>query len=561
MSGLNGRVVPRDHILQRLSDRAAVRGNEVAITFVTDSQGTQARLTWAELRDRAVAARSVLKGFGLGRGDRVLVSLPAGEAHLATILGALWAGIVPATAHISPQGSERPQDEEWRSLVDALKPSAIVTAAHTNGLDLPVIHPDEIVCGTPIDSGAVDLSDVQNLSYVQFTSGSTGRPKGVALEWTAIAENLTAIGRAAPLTPDDHMFSWLPMYHDMGWFGGLLAPLYIGARLTVMDVGLFVLNPLLWMRAMADVRATMTVTPPSALRASLELLKRRPLASRDLSSLRQVICGAEPISPKLIDHFKDVLVPYGVPESALRPVYGLAEATLAVTFPPNGRKPRVDRVRRDRFERDNAAEPTAPDDTDASLARVSVGIPLDGLTVGIFDDSGRQLGERVIGRVLVQSPSTLSAVVLSGSMVPWSDEWLDTGDLGYLAQGELYITGRRKDLIVKYGQKFSPDRLEEVACRFKGIRRAAAFGVFDDTSLTDRVVLLAETHYAGRGRAIERDAVRLAVRAEMRASGFIVDDIVLVRKGSLAHTTSGKIRRSRCRELYLSGEFEALEDA
>lgn len=553
-------VVPCDHILRLLSERAAKRGHDVAVSFVADSKGSRTQLTWAELRRCALAARSTLKRHGLRRGDRLLVSLPAGKEHLATILGALWCGVVPATAHISPQ-TGRSNGEDWRGLVETLRPSAIVTGANIDCADILVLHSDEILAAAGSQPEADDFTDVQSLTYVQFTSGSTGRPKGVCLEWDAIARNLKAIGRAAFVTPEDHAVTWLPMYHDMGWFGGVLAALYAGCRLTVMDVGLFVLNPLLWIRLIEDSRATITVTPPSALKTSLDLLKRRPLRQLDLSSLRQIICGAEPISPQLIHYFREVLVPYGVPETALKPVYGLAEATLAVTFPPRCRVPRIDRVIRRRLERDDVAEPAAPGETEGSVEQVSVGTPLDGVTVAIFDDSGRRLDERMVGRVKVRSPSAMAAVMQSGSPLPWSEPWLDTGDLGYVADDELYITGRSKDLIVKFGEKFSPDRLEEVVSNQRGVRRAVAFGVFDEDLLTERVVVIVEPRAAKNAGASRRDAMRLAIRADVQASGYSVDSIVFVRKGTLPLTTSGKIRRGRCREMFCSGDLDALEEA
>lgn len=560
MSGLTGGALPRDHILCLLSERAATRGDETAVSFITDSKGSRTQLTWTELRRNALAVRARFRRHGLRRGARVLVSLPAGPEHLSTILGALWGGLVPATAHISPPAG-RAVGDDWRGFVDTLRPSAIVTGVYLDDAGVPVLRPDDLVRTADGGDAPDDFADVQSLSYVQFTSGSTGRPKGVCLEWAAIARNLEAIRRAAPLTPDDHVVTWLPMYHDMGWFGGLLAPLYADCRLTVMDVGLFVLNPLLWIRLIQDSQATITVTPPSALKTSIDLLRRRPLTGMDLSSLRQIICGSEPISPQLVHYFKEVLVPYGVPETALKPVYGLAEATLAVTFPPCSRPPCIDRVRRDRLERDDVAEPALPNDTVASSEQVSVGVPLDGVTVAIFDDSGRQLGERTVGKIKIRSPSTMTSVMRSGSPLPWSEPWLDTGDLGYLAGGELYVTGRGKDLIVKFGEKFSPDRIEDVVSGLEGVRRAVAFGVFDDTLLTERVVVLVEPRSAKVGSAALRDGMRLSIRAELRSSGYSVDDVVFVRKGSLPLTTSGKIRRAKCREIFCDRGFDALEDA
>jgi acyl-CoA synthetase (AMP-forming)/AMP-acid ligase II len=344
------------------------------------------------------------------------------------------------------------------------------------------------------------------------------------------------------------------MYHDMGLFGALLTALYVGCRGVYLDPSSFARNPFLWLRLLQDHRATVAVAPPSALQRCIELIRRRR-TSLDLSALRKILCGSELVAPRLVEGFREVLGPLGVPESALKPVYGLAEATLAVTFPPCDRAPRMDRVRRDAFDALGRAEP-ASEEEDAHVW-ISVGEPLPGIRVRVVGDDGAIAPERRVGEVQIQSPSLMSAVLESGVLRPREGEWLGTGDLGYVADGELFVTGRRKDVIIKYGRNHSPDRLEEIACSTGGVRRAAAFGVFNAETLTEKIVILAEAGSRESSTPSDRDRLRLAVRGRLKDAGYAVDEVELVRKGGLPRTTSGKIRRLRCRELYLESRLGA----
>ena len=236
--------------------------------------------------------------------------LPTGEAYVTALLGALWAGLVPTTLY-PLAGAGSAVDREVGELVAAFGPHAIVAATSLQ-VQAPLAFPaDQFIGNLSAElPAALDYATLRPLSYLQFTSGSTGRPRGLALHWTAIEANLEAIAQVTGMASGKHrVVSWLPMYHDMGIFGSLLATLYAGCELTLMDPSVFTANPLVWLRVMHAQRATITVAPPSAIKACLDLLRRRPRADLDLSSLTQVICLAEPIPAELAPVFAQALGP------------------------------------------------------------------------------------------------------------------------------------------------------------------------------------------------------------------------------------------------------------
>jgi acyl-CoA synthetase (AMP-forming)/AMP-acid ligase II len=542
-----------DHVLDRICARARERPSEVALQFAgADAEPTI--LTWGELFRMANQAAGGLAAQGLRRGDRLLLSMPTGPHYVATLLGAFLAGVVPASLHpVDRTNDSAASSVEFGQLLSAVSPRLVVSPLPLPWSAVPVITPERLLNSSRATAEFRNWARASETAYIQFTSGSTGRPRGLALTWPAILANVRTMAAATPVTERDHMVSWLPMYHDMGLFGATLTILYVGAGLTLIDTGVFMNNPLLWFRVIHAVRATMTVTPPSALQVCNRLLSRRSV-DWDLSSLNHIICGAEPVSHRFVRTIANGLGRLGVRSATLRPVYGLAEATLAVTFPPGGREPGVDFVDRPAFETKAVAMPAAETAMDVQ-AWVSVGNPLPGIDLKIVDANDAELPERSAGRLLVRSPSLFSGVYEAGRFSARQGEWLDTGDLGYLAMGELYITGRRKDIIISHGRNLSPDRLEELACLVNGVRRAAAFGVFEDDKMTERVIVLAEVRGRELASAEARDALRMQLRAALASAGYLIDAVLPVGKGQLPLTTSGKIRRQQCRELFVNGSF------
>ena len=377
-------------------------------------------------------------------------------------------------------------------------------------------------------------------ALIQLTSGSTGHPRGVVLSHRAVLANLTAISFALPAGDDAREVTWLPLHHDMGLVGGLLYPLFNGFPVNVLSPLAFRTDPFLWLQTMSDVKATCTPAPPSAYAIATRMARKAEAHDLDLSALRCAMVGAEPIAPHVLRDFSGAFAPCGFRPQAFFPVYGLAEATVAVTFPHVLAETHVDRVDRTALEREGRAPP-AGDGLDA-IELVGVGRPLPGTELRIVRD-GAAVGDRVEGELHVRSPSLMDGYYgepdATAEAIP--DGWLATGDLGYIAGGSLFVTGRLKDLIIKGGHNLMPAPIEEIAGAVDGVRAGcvAAVGVASASRGTERVVVVAETKVA----ADEHPQLARRVREALRLRGIAVDEVVLVEPGAIPRTTSGKVRR------------------
>jgi 1-acyl-sn-glycerol-3-phosphate acyltransferase len=413
--------------------------------------------------------------------------------------------------------------------------------------------------------GEVALPPVANpaaTALIQYTSGSTGDPKGVVLSHANLLANIRAIGRVIGASSADVFVSWLPLYHDMGLIGAWLGCLYFGAPLYAMSPLSFLARPQSWLRAIHRFRGTISAAPNFAFELCLNKIDDAELSRLDLSSLRYLGNGAEPVSVVTMRRFIDRFARCGFGAGAMAPVYGLAENAVAVTLPPPGRPPIIDRVDRIVLNTRGIAETARPDDANA-VELVANGQPIPDHEIRIIDEMGRELGERREGRLEFRGPSATSGYFQNASKTRelFHDGWLDTGDRGYTAGGDLFITGRIKDIIIRAGQHIAPHEIEEAVGTVAGLRKngVAAFGVTDPASGTERVVVLAETD--------ETDPtaqVTLKLRAQEAATHIVggpPDEVVLVEPGAVPKTPSGKIRRAAARDLYLGTELKAPQRA
>ncbi|KAA3614492.1 MAG: hypothetical protein DWQ01_01965 [Planctomycetota bacterium] len=516
---------------------------------VMDLEGRYQGYSWSDLVMLARRGQAAYRKLGLRRGDRALLALPTGEAFFAALLGAFREGI--CVAAVAPRENLRTAVtlREVESVRRIYGPDVIVADEGVDGC----LHmaPQALLSAEP---GNGDWAAPEEVQYVQFSSGSTGTPKGVVLSMNEICANLEMMRQRLSVWGEQRGLSWLPLYHDMGLFGGFLLCTYSMVHVTLMDPTLFVRNPLLWIRQMSERRATNTVTSPSALMATLRLLQLRPQENLDLSSLIRVIVGAEQVTPRLVELYHQVLGPHGAPPEALLPTYGLAEATLAATIPPlNSGLQVLDCIHRQHRLRQHQAVPSDPEDENAETW-VACGSPLPGMELKIADQDGTPLPERSIGRVFLKGPSMLRGYLLDGQYHDCLGQWLDTEDLGYLADGHLFLTGRVRDLIIKGGRNFSPERLEDLATTLDGIDRAAAFGIFDPERGTERMVVMAEVHPRWLRNEERRMQLHKQLFQELLAADYPIDELRFVERGNLPRTTSGKLRRQECRSLFLEAE-------
>ncbi|MGH3628970.1 MAG: AMP-binding protein, partial [Sciscionella sp.] len=400
------------------------------------------------------------------------------------------------------------------------------------------------------------IADGSATAFIQYTSGSTGDPKGVVLSHANLLANIRALGVATEASSKDVFVSWLPLYHDLGLIGGWLGSLYFAATYYVMSPLSFLRRPETWLWTMHRYRATLSAAPNFAFELCLGKIADADLEGLDLSPLRIVANGAEPVSAQTLRRFTKRYERYGFRPEAMCPGYGLAENTVVLTFPTLGRHPTIDRVNRESLSRSGSAQP-AEDNDPTALEIVSCGRPLPGHEVRIVDESGRECAERKEGRLVFRGPSATSGYFRNPVKTRelFQNGWLDSGDQGYVSAGEVFVTGRIKDIIIRAGQHIYPQEIEEAVGDVAGILKngVAAFGIADRSSGTERVVVLAETMESDPQR---RESLVTKIReVATKILGTPPDQIVLAPPQTVPKTSSGKIRRSTARELYEDGDI------
>lgn len=555
---------PEQAVLDRLhawSEREPARVRVHRVDCRARGEMETAPFTGPELLEAAGRAAAALRERGARAGDRVVLCLPNRESFVSAFLGAQWLGAIPVP--LPPLGlmtAPGALSERIRSVVADCAPAAVVADAPTLA-SLRLLTPEALSGRQAFDAAELERADApapprerarpEQTALIQYTSGSTAAPRGVVVTHRNLAANCTAIARRGAFEQQERFVSWLPGYHDMGLIGGLLVALHHGHVLYWMNAQDFMSRPPTWLRAISKFRANISGAPNSAYRLCLRMAQDRGLEELDLSSWRWAFCGAEPVDIATMRAFMEVFGRHGFRKNALHPVYGLAEGTLAVTFPDAGEPVRVDRVSRAAL----AAGRAVPAEGEGSVELVSVGYAMPEHEVRVVDPAtGEAVGERQAGEVVTSGPSVTPGYY---GQPPREGKELRTGDLGYFADGRLYVVDRIKDLIIVAGRNVSPVDVERAA-QVDGVRmgRVAALGVLDPERGTEGVVLLLEpSERTPEALAEVRERVDRALR---EAHGLAPKDILLLPAGTLERTSSGKLMRRRMRERYLSGELAAL---
>jgi 1-acyl-sn-glycerol-3-phosphate acyltransferase len=535
-------------------------------------------ITFGELYDRASAVGMELRRRGLDPGQTVAIMLPTSADFFFTFAGILLAGGIPVPiyppfradriAEYATRQSNILKNAEvrflmtWRQaegLANLLKPRVPTLREVLNVEKLgdgPAAKQNAPPNGKPVEHLAHHARG-EDIAFLQYTSGSTGSPKGVMLTHANLLANIRSIISGVNVQPDDVAVSWLPLYHDMGLIGAWFVPLYTGIPLVVMSPLAFLSRPERWLRAIAKHRATISPAPNFAYELCVRKIPDKDLVGLDLSSWRAATNGAEPVRSETLERFAKRFAAYGFRAEALTPVYGLAEGTLAVSVPKLGAGYKVDRIERAAFESSRKAIPVGGDaGSAAALEFVNAGKPLPNVEVRIVDADGRDLGERNEGRLWFRGPSATSGYYKNPeatAALMRDGNWLDSGDYAYWADGELYITGRAKDIIIKGGRNLYPHELEEIAGRVDGVRTGCvvAFGAPDERSGTERLVVAAEVRDTASASRIASDITK----AVDDAIGMPPDVVKLLAPGSIPKTSSGKLRRSDTRKLFLEGKL------
>ncbi|SHF23101.1 acyl carrier protein [Modicisalibacter ilicicola DSM 19980] len=542
---------------------ATRHGERTHIQFYQDD-GNGETITYRQLHAGALKVADALQRHGLEAADPVAIMLPTGADYFHTFMGILLAGGIPVP--IYPPARPTQLEEHVRRhthILENCRARILVTLAEGEPVGRLLMS---LVPGLKHILTASELSrstgnatlpalKAQDIAFLQYTSGSTGNPKGVILTHANLLANIRAMGVATETSPRDVFVSWLPLYHDMGLIGAWLGSLYHAALFVVMSPLAFLARPERWLRAIERYGGTLSASPNFGYEYVLHRLQHSDLEGLDLSSWRLAFNGAEAISPKTLEAFTERFGAHGFDKHAMTPVYGLAESSVGLTFPPPKRGVVSDTIERDTFLHRHKALPAA--DEHQALRFVSCGTPLAGHQIRVVDVAGNELPEREEGRLEFQGPSSTTGYYRAPEKTRelFDGEWLGTGDLAYIAKGELYLTGRIKDIIIRAGRNIYPEQLEKAIGDIVGIRKGgvAIFGSADPKTATERLIILAETRIED---ADEKHRLRIRIN-EIAADliGTPPDEIVLAPPGSVLKTSSGKIRRSASREAYEKGEI------
>lgn len=541
---------------------------ELPHVYLKEDDRPEETIAYADLYREALLVGGALESRGIRRGDAVAIMLPTGRGFFSTFMGALLAGGVPVPLYppfsrsrleeYARRQSAILENAQARILVTVGEGRALGSVLRSAASTLRDVVSVEDLLG---DSRALDPRKIavrpDDSALIQYTSGSTGEPKGVLLDHENLLANIRAIGAALSIEPSDVGVSWLPLYHDMGLIGAWLTPMFFGIPVAILSPLAFLTRPEKWLWTIHRRRGTISPAPNFAYELSVRKIAESELEGLDLSSWRAALNGAEPVSARSLERFARKFARCGFRETSFLPVYGLAESSLLLAAPVLGSQIRVEAVDRDLFQQQGVAG--APGAAAVEPLRfVSVGKPISGHEVRIVDERGMELAERNVGRLVFRGPSAMKRYCRNPTAteaVMRPDGFLDSGDLAFVAGGEIFVTGRAKDLIIKAGRNLVPQEIEAAAAEVDGVRGGSvvAFGVEDEAVGTERMAVVVETREeteAGRAR-IEREVAR----AVAEIVGVPPDEVLAVPPRVLPKTSSGKIRRGACREAYLRGEL------
>lgn len=546
-----------------LLERAA--GSARGLRFLERAEGDGTWIAYADVLERARGVAGALQRMDLVPGDRVALVLPTAPSFFDAFFGALLAGLVPVPLYPPVRlGRLDEYHERTAAMLRASGARLVLSDRRIRRLLGRSIEAAHVEFGceavdalTPASAEPVAIAP-DDLAFIQFSSGTTVAPKPVRLSHRQVLANVdairTAILDAHPEGPSlTHVgVSWLPLYHDMGLVGGVFVALSNASDQILIPPELFVTRPATWLRAVSRWRGTTSPAPNFAYGLCTDRIRDAEIAGVDLTSWRVALNGAEPVTPGVLQRFVERFAPFGFRPEALTPVYGLAEASLAVTFSSLRRPFQSVHFDRDALVRDGVARRS-----DGGLSLVSVGPPLPGFGVRIAGDDGRELGERRLGRVWVRGPSLMQGyhALPEATQAALRDGWLDTGDTGFLADGELFLFGRAKDVIVLRGRNHAPQDIEHAIDDLAGVRTgcSAAVGVVGDGG--EELVVFVERRSddaVGDAALADRVARRITERTSLVAARVLVLD-----PGTLPRTSSGKIRRAETRRLLEAGRLDA----
>jgi acyl-CoA synthetase (AMP-forming)/AMP-acid ligase II/acyl carrier protein len=548
---------------------AEARSKDREIRFI-DGESDESVVSFSGLWDRALALLGSLQARSMLPGDELVIFSKSNESFVIAFWAAVLGGMVPVPVAVGISDEHR---LKLFRILSQLDRATLFTESDLLERLLEFSTNNELHDVTKIlnskttlvgdigaaETGKVFASTPDNIAFIQYSSGSTSDPKGVVLTHRNLCTNIRAIVEACNWTKDDQSLSWMPLTHDMGLIGYHLSVLGVGMNHAVMDTGVFVRRPLLWMSKASELHATQLCSPNFGYKHFLKLFQRKGLDDLDLSSVKLILNGAEPISWELCEEFLSALAPQGLKRSAMFPVYGLAEATVGVSIPTPGSE--YSRITVDRHSL-RVGEPyraVSPDDGDA-VSFVRVGNAIRDVEIRIADDSDQALSAGVVGNIQLRGGSVTEKIYGDAAATTelfTKDGWLQTGDCGVFVDDQLVITGRQKDIIIVNGQNYYPHDIEEIVARLDDLdlNKVVVAGATPKGGQTEELIAFILYRQSIEGFLPIVEQVRELIGEQ---TGLEVDKVIPVAK--IPKTTSGKVQRAKLLQAYFDGEFDSVLD-
>lgn len=527
--------------------RAAVAASGRPIGFF-DARGLIGEIDRATIFDRALRMVAGLRDHGLQRGDRVVIVGATSPDYVCVTLACLLYGVATCAvaSAFDPSDPDSAGVQHIRAAVEAVSPAATIVTDEWQLLAAPVgaatLTPAQIEAAEPAGPETLHAPEPSDIHHIQLTSGSTSAPKAALLTHRNVAAHLAVLAASTELDADrDQVFTWLPLYHDMG-FIQLLVGLTSGVGLDLMTPLEFARDPSSWVRHMSERKTTLTAAPPFAYHLAASRARRRPDPSVDLSTLRQAYVGAEPIPPSVLRTFRQTFAPQGLADDVLLPCYGMAETVLATTlclrtWPTT--ETSFGRVRWRSFD---------------GREIVSSGTVVDGMAIEVTDETGAPVPDGDVGRIRVRGDAVMAGYLSEGSPAASEDGWHDTGDLGVLDDGELYIVGRTKEMLIVRGRNIPPYDIEAAIEGHEMVPGGSSvvFSLPVPDKGTEPLIAVVET----KAEEAAWNEVGRDVAQQVRKSfGLALSQVIVLPRGIIPRTTSGKRQRAKVKQLYLAGEL------
>jgi acyl transferase domain-containing protein/acyl-CoA synthetase (AMP-forming)/AMP-acid ligase II/NADPH:quinone reductase-like Zn-dependent oxidoreductase/acyl carrier protein len=557
-----------------LRSRTAEHGKRVAFRFLADGETEESRITYAELESRARAIAAALAPQAAA-GHRALLFFSGGLEFIVAFWGCLYAGVVavpvfPARLHRQiPRLLAIANDSEAKIVLTTAKIRRQAEDLFKRAPELKKLQwlATDDLPGAPVDVVYASPADLETLAFLQYTSGSTAAPRGVMVTHGNLLHNLACLRDVFQFSPESIGVTWLPHYHDMGLIGGLLQPLYAGGEMIVMPPSSFLQRPIRWLAAVTHYRATTMVAPNFAYELCVQKISVEQRASLNLSAVKVALCGAEPVRPDTLAQFAEAFGPSGFRQDAFRPAYGLAEATLIVSGHSDTGAPFMPAVLADELQRNRIS----PAEESASGSRVLVGcggIAPDLLVKIVDPETLAPCTPDSVGEIWVSGPSVARGYwrrpaetqqTFGAHLATGEGPFLRTGDLGFLDRGQLFVTGRLKDLIIIRGSNHYPQDLEYTVERSHRALRPSCGAAFSiDLGGEERLIIIQEV--TDRASVPNEDVVAAIRRALTESHEVHPGAVVLIEPRSIPRTSSGKIQRYACREAFLAGTLNVVHE-